>query len=362
MRILLIGPNHRGGSIPPYLDTLHAGLTAAGAYVKRLGSEGPPYDAERGKFRPAHEIIAAAQALLSQVRADAFDLISLHFGNLEVEQLLPVLWEGLRRPPVVYHVHSLAWTLFDQHCPAPRLRAAVARAVASMDGYVFFGTYAARVLPRAPHAPDAISFLPTTIPPGTLPRTQPNGDQPLQASLYGYPAPWKDIASLVDALARLRSPLRLHLAGPFWDDPKQVGMLLPAGVSRFGAGEIKVTPTYLDAPARADLVAQTSVAVFPYRQVATFQGSGAIADYLAHGVPVIATNVANMAELVGDAGVIVPPGDPAALAAALDRFASDADHRRRLTDAAAARASLFGRDTHASACLTLYEQVLSRKR
>ncbi|MFC0862423.1 glycosyltransferase [Sphaerimonospora cavernae] len=362
MRILLVGPNHPGGSIPPYLDVLQAGLAAAGAHVERVGSDGPPYDPERGGFRPTSEIVAAARALLSQVDLGAFDVVSLHFGNLEVEQLLPVLWSGARRPPVVYHVHSLAWTLFDRHCPDPRLRAAVAQAAASMDGYVFFGGHAARTLSRPPYVPAATCFLPTTIPPCTPASPRPRGDLPRLASLYGYPAPWKDAARLVDALARLRHPVRFHLAGPFWDDPAQVGAVLPVGVSRHGVAELTVTPAYLDAPARASLVARTSVAVFPYRPAATFQGSGAIADYLAHGVPVVAADVANMAELVADAGVIVPPGDPAALAAALDRFLGDAGHRQRLADAAAARAGLFRRDTHTAACLDLYERVLTRRK
>jgi glycosyltransferase involved in cell wall biosynthesis len=64
-------------------------------------------------------------------------------------------------------------------------------------------------------------------------------------------------------------------------------------------------------------VQATDLAVLPYKEHPGFQGSGAVTDYLARGVPVVATDVANMRELVGEAGVIVPPGDPAALASAL---------------------------------------------
>lgn len=94
-------------------------------------------------------------------------------------------------------------------------------------------------------------------------------------------------------------------------------------------------PGYLDPGQRRALTAATDVAVFPYRNSPAFQGSGAITDYLAPGVPVVATDVANMADLIGDgddaAGDVVPPGDPADLARALDRY-SDQDHqtKRRL--------------------------------
>lgn len=98
-------------------------------------------------------------------------------------------------------------------------------------------------------------------------------------------------------------------------------------------------------------------AVFSYRPHPTFQGSGAIADYLAHGVPVVATDVANLAELVGDAGLIVPPGDIRAFAAAMDRLAGDTRLRRRLSEAARCRAPGFRPSAHASACLGFYREV-----
>lgn len=62
----------------------------------------------------------------------------------------------------------------------------------------------------------------------------------------------------------------------------------------------------------------------------------AIMEAMAEGVPVIASNVGGVSELVvdGETGVLVPPGDAAALAKQLRRLLVSADLRDRLTSSA----------------------------
>ena len=62
-----------------------------------------------------------------------------------------------------------------------------------------------------------------------------------------------------------------------------------------------------------------------------------VTEALARGVPVIATDVGGVSEALGDGGLLVPPGDPAALGAALRRWLGDADLRGRLRRAARER-------------------------
>lgn len=82
-----------------------------------------------------------------------------------------------------------------------------------------------------------------------------------------------------------------------------------------------------------------------YRRAAIFalptryEGYGmVVAEALLHGVPVVASAVGPVPELVGrDAGLLVPPDDPDALAEALARLLDDAGLRSAMRDAARAR-------------------------
>jgi glycosyltransferase involved in cell wall biosynthesis len=67
-----------------------------------------------------------------------------------------------------------------------------------------------------------------------------------------------------------------------------------------------------------------------------------VTEALAHGVPVIASDVGGVREAAGHAGVLVPPGDADALAGALRRWLTDAAHRDALRTAARARRTSLG--------------------
>ncbi len=62
-----------------------------------------------------------------------------------------------------------------------------------------------------------------------------------------------------------------------------------------------------------------------------------VLEGMACGRPVIATDVGGVGEAVGDAGLLVPPRNPSAVAAACVRLLTDADERRTLGQAARER-------------------------
>ena len=90
--------------------------------------------------------------------------------------------------------------------------------------------------------------------------------------------------------------------------------------------------------AQADIFAMTSM---PHKH--SVEGFGLV--YLeagAHGLPVIAHDIGGVPEAVldGETGLLVPPGDTAALTAAFARLLNDPALRRRLGEAGRARATL----------------------
>jgi glycosyltransferase involved in cell wall biosynthesis len=92
------------------------------------------------------------------------------------------------------------------------------------------------------------------------------------------------------------------------------------------------------------------------------EGYGVVArEAMAHGRPVVATAVGGLVDAVEDGvtGILVPPHDPEALRAALERLLSDADLRFRLGSAARERArERFSRQAATTAALDAYRAAL----
>jgi glycosyltransferase involved in cell wall biosynthesis len=90
-----------------------------------------------------------------------------------------------------------------------------------------------------------------------------------------------------------------------------------------------------------------------------------VLEAMAAELPVVASGVGGLAELVvdGETGILVPPGDAPALAAALGRLIEGRDQRRRLGAAGHARAQrLFDLAAFRSAHVELYDRELGLAR
>lgn len=88
----------------------------------------------------------------------------------------------------------------------------------------------------------------------------------------------------------------------------------------------------------------------------------AVMEAFALGVPVVATRVGGLPEVVTDGvdGLLVPPGDPAALAAAIRR-ASGPDERARLAAGAAAAGDRFAAAPAVRRIEAVYDRVCARE-
>jgi glycosyltransferase involved in cell wall biosynthesis len=89
----------------------------------------------------------------------------------------------------------------------------------------------------------------------------------------------------------------------------------------------------------------------------------ALLEYMAAARPIVATQVGGVPELIRDAidGLLVPPGDPAALAEAIGRLLADRELAAALGASAAARqASAFTLDSAVRRIEALYDELLAR--
>jgi glycosyltransferase involved in cell wall biosynthesis len=97
------------------------------------------------------------------------------------------------------------------------------------------------------------------------------------------------------------------------------------------------------------------VFVFP----SLYEGFGLPAlEALACGVPVIASNVSSLPEVVGDAGILVDPRDPDSLAAAIGRAANDPELARRLRERGPLRSAQFSWQKCARETLQIYRRTM----
>ncbi len=96
--------------------------------------------------------------------------------------------------------------------------------------------------------------------------------------------------------------------------------------------------------------------VFVYPSL--FEGFGLpVLEAMACGTPVIVADTSSLPEVVGDAGVRVPPLDVEAWADALAEMYEDAQRRREFGERARRRASAFSWERTAALTLNVYRDV-----
>jgi glycosyltransferase involved in cell wall biosynthesis len=102
--------------------------------------------------------------------------------------------------------------------------------------------------------------------------------------------------------------------------------------------------------------AAATVFVFP----SIYEGFGMPPlEAMACGTPVITSNSSSLPEVVGDAGITLPPHDPAGFAEALDRVLRDADLRQDLRERGLVQATRFSWRTTAERTLAAYRAVVA---
>lgn len=166
--------------------------------------------------------------------------------------------------------------------------------------------------------------------------------------------PRKNLARLVQAFRQVRAELgdgyQLVLAGQAGWRSEEVYLeaaLLGDAVRFLG---------YVPAEHMPTLMGGAAVLAYP----SLYEGFGLPAlEAMACGTPVVASNASSLPEVVGDAGLLVPPTDVRALAQALVAVLSDEQLQAKLRRAGLARAQQFSWRRCAEATLAVLEEAAS---
>jgi glycosyltransferase involved in cell wall biosynthesis len=176
--------------------------------------------------------------------------------------------------------------------------------------------------------------------------------------LPGRLTPWKGHGVMIDALAQLQdsAAIAVIVGGEEGTEPYQAELI--ARAVRLGVGErMRLVGRCEDMAAAymlADVVVSASIRPEAFGRVAV--------EAQAMGVPVVATSIGAVHETVmgGVSGWLVPPGDPVALARALEA-ALALEPRQRKAQAEAARRHVndqFALELMCERTLAVYREVL----
>ena len=141
---------------------------------------------------------------------------------------------------------------------------------------------------------------------------------------------WHGVDLLLRAAAHIEADVRVLIVG---NGPERGKLEALAGDLHI-ADRVVFTGAVPHHAVPEHLAAMT-VAAAPYRRQSDFYFSPLkIVEYLAAGLPVVASGQGDLAHLVGKAGLMVTPDDPGKLAEALDRVLGDPALRRAMHFAA----------------------------
>ena len=358
------GMQSHTGQLTRALDACGVAQTVVTAWrpgagrLERLGSRsrivrlGAPVRRFRQLYAPA-----AAQ-VVPRLAADA-DLIHVHLG--EDLAVVPLgLLASRRRRPVVLTVHcSLRHTLQasgGRGLALSTIGAALERVgERRADAVIVLTQRLADRLIAGGLDRGRVHVIPSGVDLRLFARRLPDPapDLPRPRVLFvGRLAAQKGVSTLLDAVPLLRTGAAVALVG---DGPQRAALERQAG--HLGADRVRFQGFVPHAEVPAWLAA-ADVLVLP----SVYEELGSVLlEAMAAGLPVVASAVGGIPDALGAAGRLVPPSDPAALAAAVDEVLDDPALAAGMGDAARRRATAFSWDALAGRVLDVYREVVERR-
>ncbi len=370
IRVQLVDPS---AFTPPYDRALAAALARAGAEVELLTSRflyGPVPEAAgyrvsecfyrrsgaRGLGAPARRAFKLAEHLPDMLRLRRrLDADVVHYQWLTVPYLDAALLPPLRPRAMTAH-----YVLPPS--PSRRQLSAARRSFAAMDAVVAHSEHGARRLREVVGLPgdrvhvihhgafDYLTHLPEERP---LPAELEGAEGPV-ILFFGLLRPYKGIDTLLEAFRRVEGA-ELWIVG----NPR----MELAPLRRLAAeapGRVRFLARFVEDMEIPAIMRRADLVVLPYRDA---EHSGVLYAALAFGKPLVLSAVGGFPEVAAQgAARLVPPEDPAALAAALADLLADESARAELGKAAArAAAGAYSWDEAARQTLALYRDLLEAR-
>ena len=301
--------------------------------------------------------------LLRMLRVPRRAVVHVHIAQALVPEMV---WfsRWLRGGSFVAHFHldvnpsgrfGRVFTWYKQRVLGHTLRAAAKVIALSADQAAFIErTYGVD--------PGAIAVLPNGVGPEFTPAPafgDGDGDggsgsggggdmRPLRVLYVGRLSQQKALPRLVQALAAMRQPAAAVLVGEGEARPAIEELLREYALTNVQLAGARHGTDLVESYRWADvLVLPSDKEGMPL----------VVLEAMASGLPVVATDVVGTRELLGDAGVLVPP-DPDAIAKALDRVAVDAPLRAELSARGLAAARHYSWERLAHCLESLYEEAV----
>lgn len=189
------------------------------------------------------------------------------------------------------------------------------------------------------------------------PATKPDG--PPVIGYAGRLVPEKGVDLLLDAFARLETRARLEIVG---SGSERINLEMRAG--QLGVRDRVVFRGALAPAAMPEVLGGFDLLAIPSLTRPNWkeQFGRIIIEAMACEVPVVGSDSGEIPNVIGDAGVVVPEGDVAALAAALDGLLQDTEKRRALGRRARQRVlDHFTQAAVAERSFELYRSLLETK-
>lgn len=163
----------------------------------------------------------------------------------------------------------------------------------------------------------------------------------------------KNVERLIDAFELTAPGWHLVLAGSFGFGAQEILTRIQASPRR---KDIQVLG-YVSDSQLADLYQRASLFAFPSLD----EGFGMpLLDAMAHGVPVLTSNVSALPEVGGDAALLVDPTSVSSIATGIERLTRDRELAHQLVQKGLARCREFSWERAVAKTWSVYEELLPR--